>query len=295
MFSYEHLKSFCTTYDEHSYSGAARVLGKDRTTIREQIKALEDSYRMTLFTIEGKKALPSEFAHSIYKQSKLLVQNSERLHLRMMKSYEQELTSIDFYHDTLMPNDLVVEIERFALKEHPHLILNWLHRNRDEIMRDVSNGHNKVAIMQHRMENVSDYPISAIKLGDGDLAAYASVNSPLFKIDEVLLEDLQLETQYISENQTKTMPELLAISPYFRTVSNNDMLLDLVKEHGWALMPSKLAAEAVADKKIRRIEFRELTRSAKFGLSFFYPMSFESTNVYHGLIKVIKDYSKRNL
>lgn len=55
MFSYEHLNSFCATYDEQSYSKAARAIGKDRTTIREQVKALEDSYRTILFTIEGKR------------------------------------------------------------------------------------------------------------------------------------------------------------------------------------------------------------------------------------------------
>ncbi len=296
MFSYEHLKSFCTTYEEHSYSNAARLLGKDRTTIREQVKALEDSYRVGLFTIEGKKAVPTEFANSIYKQSKLLVQNSDRLNLHMLEAYQQELVHLDFYHDTLMPNDLVVEIESYVLKEHPNLIINWLHRNRDEVFSDIVTGHNKVAIMQHRMENISEYPITAIKLGDGDFSAYARVDSPLFQIPLVQLEDLQLETQYISENHTKTMPEWLGISPYFRTVSNNDMLLELVKKNGWALLPNSLAAELVATKKIRRIEIKELlNHSAKFGLSFFYPVSFESTNVYSGLLDVIRSYSRKYL
>ncbi|WP_122080811.1 LysR family transcriptional regulator [Vibrio coralliirubri] len=296
MFSYEHLNSFCATYDEQSYSKAARAIGKDRTTIREQVKALEDSYRTILFTIEGKKAVPTSFACSIYKQSKLLVQNSERLHLRMMNAYQQELTRLDFYHDTLMPNDLVVEIEQHVLKAHPDMVLNWLHRNRDEILVDVTQAHNKVAIMQHRMENMSEYPISAIKLGDGDIAAYARIDSPLFKIGEIRLEDLQLETQYISENQSKTMPEWLGISPYFRTVSNNDMLLELVKVNGWALLPKSLATEAVNTKQLRRIEFNELlSHSAKFGLSFFYPTSFENTNVYKGLVEVLKGYAIKNL
>lgn len=296
MFSYEHLNAFCATYDEQSYSKAARVLGKDRTTIREQVKALEDSYRTILFTIEGKKAVPTNFARSVYKQSKLLVQNSERLHLRMMNAYQQDLTRLDFYHDTMMPNDLVVEIEQYVLKKHPELVLNWLHRNRDEILADVTKAHNKVAIMQHRMENMSEYPISAIKLGDADLAAYARIDSPLFKISEIRLEDLQLETQYISENQIKVMPGWLGVSPYFRTVSNNDMLLELVKMNGWALLPKSLAAEAVAANKLRRIEFKEmLSHSAKLGLSFFYPTSFESSNVYSGLVEVLQGYSNKHL
>ncbi|EGU35604.1 LysR family transcriptional regulator [Vibrio scophthalmi] len=295
MFSYEHLKSFCATYDENSYSGAARLLGKDRTTIREQIKALEDSYHVMLFSIEGKKAVPTEFARSIYKQAQLLVRNSERLDVRMLQAYQQPLSSIDFYHDTLMPNDLVIQIEAFVIQHHPHVILNWLHRNRDEILQEVANGHNQIAIMQHRMESFSEYPIAAIKLGDGDFAAYARVGSPLFDLDVVQLEDLQLEAQYISENQTKTMPEWLGISPYYRTVSNNDMLLDLVKHHGWALLPCNLAEEAVESQQIRRIELKELTRTAKFGLSFFYPLSFEATDVYKGLVEVIKRYSKKHL
>ena len=59
MFSYEHLLAFCTTYEASSYSGAAKQLGKDRTTIRDQVKAVEDLYGVTLFEIVGKKATPT--------------------------------------------------------------------------------------------------------------------------------------------------------------------------------------------------------------------------------------------
>ncbi|GAL31557.1 transcriptional regulators LysR family [Vibrio maritimus] len=55
MFSYEHLAAFCATVEEGSYSQAARKLQKDRTTIREQIKALEDSYAVTLFEIQARR------------------------------------------------------------------------------------------------------------------------------------------------------------------------------------------------------------------------------------------------
>ncbi|WP_375320059.1 LysR family transcriptional regulator [Aliivibrio logei] len=54
MFSYEHLTSFFAMVKEGSYSQAARKLGKDRTTIREQIKALEDSYAIELSDLKKK-------------------------------------------------------------------------------------------------------------------------------------------------------------------------------------------------------------------------------------------------
>lgn len=295
MFSYEHLKSFCATYEERSYSAAARKIDKDRTTIREQVKALEDSYLTELFEISGKKAHPTAFAQAIYPQAKLLVRNSERLHLRLLNAYQSDITSLDFYHDTMMPNDLVLEIEQFLVNQHPNVAVNWLHRNRDEILHAVANGHNQVAVMQHRMVNVSDAPIMNIKLGDGDLEIYARPQSDLFKHDVVQLENLQLERQYISENHYKTMPEYLAISPFTRVVSNNDMLVELVKQSGWALLTESLAAQEVAAGKLKKVSLKELTTTGKFGLSFFYPLSFESTSIYQGLLQTVQSYAKRNL
>ncbi|MGF1681355.1 LysR family transcriptional regulator [Photobacterium minamisatsumaniensis] len=295
MFSYEHLKSFCATYEAHSYSGAARILNKDRTTIREQIKTLEDSYCTELFTIEGKKARPTPFSDSMYKQAKLIVRSSERLDLRMMTAYKHELKSIDIYHDSLMPNGLVLEIEEFMLAMSPNIIVNWLHRNRDEALTAVSNGHNKVAVMQHRMFNVSDYAVENIKLGDVDISAYARPESILFQQKNISMEDLELEKQYISENHSISMPEFLAISPNLRVVSNNDMLLELVKKHGWALMTTSTAEPSVATGEIQELAFKELTKSARFGLSFFYPSTFEQSAIYDGLLNVMQSYAKKHL
>ncbi|WP_394212016.1 LysR substrate-binding domain-containing protein [Enterovibrio calviensis] len=295
MFSYEHLKSFCATFEEQSYSAAARKLNKDRTTIREQVKALEDSYLTELFTIEGKRAIATDFSQLIYPQANLIVKNSERLHLCMLNAYKEDLTSLDFYHDTMMPNDLVVIIDAYLLKHHPNITLNWRHRNRGEIFDAVSNGHNKVAIMQHRMVNISNTAIMNIKLGDSDIAPFARVDSPLFNQKTLQLEDLQLETQYISENHFESMPEFLAVSPNPRVISNNDMLIELVRKSGWAVLNSTLAAPEVAANRLKKIEFKELTSTAKFGLSFYFPMSFESTNIYQGLVDTIQEYAKKHL
>ena len=150
MFSYEHLLAFCTTYEEKSYSNAAKKLAKDRTTIREQIKALEDIYDVNLFEIIGKKASPTAAATHIYQRAKTLVSGTEKLNTTLDSIYNQELLHINIYHDISLPLTLAIKIEHAISQQLPELRVHWLHRNRDEALSNTEQGHNNVTIMQHR-------------------------------------------------------------------------------------------------------------------------------------------------
>lgn len=295
MFSYEHLNAFCSTVETQSYSAAARLLNKDRTTIREQIKAIEDSYAVALFSIQGKKAQPTDMALSIYKQAKLLVQNSERLSTCLLSAYKEEIDSLDIFHDVLIPNSLMVNVEQEMSLRHPQLKINWLHRIRDEALTQVSNGTRQLAIMQHLLLNQSEFPLGNIKLGDTELALFTRKGSPLLAIADLALGDLQLSKQYISENHFNTIPEFLAVSHNLRLVSNNDVLIELLKQDGWAVLSTELAQPYVDNQELVRLSIKEVTSSLKVGLTFYYPLSFETSHLYRELLSVMQEYAKAHL
>ncbi|NGN97951.1 LysR family transcriptional regulator [Grimontia sp. S25] len=293
MFSYEHLAAFCATVEEGSYSKAARKLGKDRTTVREQIKALEDSYAIVLFDIQGKSAVVTEAGQAIYKQSQLLVRNSERLNTRLLKSYLEPITQLDIYHDVLVPAPLILHIEAFMDKHYPDVKLNWLHRNRDDALKAVSEGSHQLALMQYKLTSQSPYSLGYVNLGSDDLNVYCNPNHPLTGLAKVTIGDLQLEKQYLSENLIVSAPELFSVSTNVRVVSNNDILLELVKNDGWTVIPQSLAEPLVKQKQLIKLPLDELASSLNVGISFFYPDAMENTPELQTLLSSIKAFAAK--
>ncbi|WP_028022257.1 LysR family transcriptional regulator [Enterovibrio calviensis] len=293
MFSYEHLAAFCATVEEGSYSKAARKLEKDRTTIREQIKAMEDSYAITLFDIQGKSAVVTDAGQAIYQQAQLLVKNSERLNTRLLKSYLAPVTQLDIYHDVLVPAPLILHIEGFMGEHYPEVKLNWLHRNRDEALKSVSEGQNKLALMQYKLTNQSPYPLGYVNLGSDALNVFCNPNHPLTRLETVTTGDLQLEKQYLSENLMVSAPELFSVSTDVRVVSNNDVLLELVKRDGWTVIPQSLAEPLIKQGQLTKLHLDELASSLNVGISFFYPEARESTKEIQTLLTSIKAFAAK--
>ncbi|MDN3715452.1 LysR family transcriptional regulator [Vibrio breoganii] len=294
MFSYEHLAAFCATVDHGSYSQAAKHLGKDRTTVREQVKALEDSYAVTLFDIQGKKAVPSAEGEAIYKQAKLLVNNSDKLNARMMDSYKTQFTSFNFYHDILAPHTLILHIEQYMQEHFPHITINWLHRNRQEILNEVATEKNAVAIMQHKLQSNTEDAYQYLHLGSDKVSVYCRPDHPLTKVKHLTIEDLQLSKQYVSENHIHSLPEVFSVSSMQHTVSNNDVLLNLLVHDGWAFCSNALAQPLVNAGKLVEIMPVESPSPIKIGLSFYFPISMKNSPELNGLQRVVREYAKKH-
>ncbi|WP_117232607.1 LysR family transcriptional regulator [Vibrio maerlii] len=295
MFSYEHLASFCATVEEGSYSQAAKKLGKDRTTVREQVKALEDSYAVTLFVIQGKKAVASEEGEAMYRQAKLLVRNSEQLNVRMMNSYRTEYTHFNIYHDILVPNALILHIEHYLAKEFPHIRVHWLHRNRQEALNEVSTNKNSLAIMQNRLDSNPESTYEFMHLGTDQLAVFCNPSHPLTSIENLTAGDLQLTKQYVSENHLHSLPDVFSISTEQHVVSNNDVLLSLLMHDGWAFVSRDLAETFVESGKLVELRPAEISASLKVGLSFYFPTAMKHAPELLGLHATLRAYARDNM
>ncbi|PMH46161.1 LysR family transcriptional regulator [Vibrio sp. 10N.286.49.B3] len=295
MFSYEHLASFCATLEEGSYSQAAKALNKDRTTIREQVKALEDSYAIQLFEIKGKKAVATESGLAIYRQAKLLVQGTEQLNTRLIDRYQTQLTHFDIYHDILVPNALILYAERYMEKHFAHIKLNWLHRNRDEVIDALTNNKNALAIMQNKQTHSAEGIFNFINLGTDEHSAYCHPNHPLLDLEDVTLGDLKITKQYISENHYYSMPELFSLSADQRLVSNNDVLLTLIQHDGWAIMSSSLAQPLVDSNQLVQLKIKEVANTLKIGISFYFPTSLNVSTELEGLSSALTEYAANHL
>ncbi|MEF1339100.1 LysR family transcriptional regulator, partial [Vibrio rotiferianus] len=269
MFSYEHLASFCATYEEKSYSKAGRKINKERTTVRDQIKALEDSFCVELFYIDGKKALPTTEADAFYRQAKVLVKNSELLFERMLNAYQTPLESLTVYHDAIVPSKLIGSINQVMKEQVPSLRLHWLQRNRAEVIDALTSDNQCIAIMQSRLKNLPERAFRYINLGTSQHHFYCNASHPLAQLDKVHIDELEIETQYICESHYSSNPELFAISTDLRLISNNDVLIDVLKHDGWAFLNKALADPLVKEGVLAQLPVAEITNILRIPLSFY--------------------------
>ena len=119
------------------------------------------------------------------------------------------------------------------------------------------------------------------------LAAYTGRRNKLRHLNNLSLDDLRLEKQYISENHFNAIPELYAVSPHYHLISNNDLLLEMVKHDGWAIISKDIAYPLVKEGELFELKLDELATHLNFGLSLFYPMSLQYTSI----LAIIKEIS----
>lgn len=280
MFSYELLSAFCATYEEESYSLAARKVGKDRTTIREQVKALEESYAITLFEVQGKRVKPTPLALHLYSHAKHVVTSTEKLNCSFNHNHADEPIELNIYHDIALSNVLALKIEQQLLKSFPQLKTNWVHMDRSDAFSALAKSQNCIAFMPH--SNGSHLPkqnADYCHIGYGDLGFFVGVKSVLRHLDELCFDDLTLERQYIPRDIYNFAPDLFVISSQNHVVSNNDMLFEMVKYSGWTVTYNELARPYVQRGELYEINLKELGNYAKLGLSLFYSLDLKDSPI----------------
>ncbi|MDR9828648.1 LysR family transcriptional regulator [Vibrio sp. FNV 38] len=292
MFSYEHLAAYCATYEEGSYSKAGRKLNKERTTVREQVKILEDTFNIELFHIQGKKVIPTKEAESLYRQAKVLVKNSQLLYERMQDAYKKPLEVLTVYHDALVPSTLIVEINQMVQQQIPGMRLNWLQRNRDEVLDILASDTASIAIMQSKLKSLPERTFRYINLGTSLHNFYCRPDHPLASIENVHLDELEMATQYLSENHHSSNPELFSVSTDLRLVSSTEVLLELLQHDGWSILSKSLAEPLVKQGVLVEISVSELVNSLRIPLSFYCPPELEGFHEVQVLEEILINYAR---
>ncbi len=295
MITLEQMRCFCAVYDQGSYSAAAKKIKKDRSTVREHVTSLEDGLGFELFKIEGRKSLPTEFAASMYHRASLLTRHALEIELGALAFFNQQMTEVSIYHDVLLPAQLVLCITKKFNDTYPSVQLNWLHRNREETMTDIMNGQCQLAIMPHNLRIQPEKQVWYRNLGRIKLAAYASINSDLAKCEFVQIKDLQVEKQFVSENHLRAGLEAFKVSPNHHVISNNDLLVELIKQDGWAILSEPFAAPYVEKGELAELAIKELSNDFKYGLSLFFANNADQNKILAELMEWICDYAKENL
>ncbi|CCO44260.1 putative Transcriptional regulator, LysR family protein [Vibrio nigripulchritudo SOn1] len=292
MFTRDQIVSFCAVYECGSYSAAARRIGRDRSTVREHVTILEDSIGVDLFDIEGRSAVPTNAAKQLYPRGAAISRQIEEFEKAALNSFDQEILVLNIYHDAMIPSSLIAHIERNIRQQYPQTQLNWLHRSRQEAMEDLISGQAHLALMPIKMMVRPDKEVNFINLGRVPLSIYVGANSPLTKRSDVRITDLQIEKQYILEIHSDTGLQGAKVSPNSSIVSNNDVVIELLKHNGWAALPDELATPFCQLGHISKIDCFEVASTINYNICVFFSPSLEHNEIIAYALGEIRKYSQ---
>lgn len=291
MHTIEQLNAFVAVYELGSYSAAAKHLGKSRTTVREHVMTYEDTLGYPLFTIDGRKAVPSDKAEQLYFHAKVVEKQNRELCCYSQALYEFEIHTINIVHDVIVPLGLMVKVEQRIRQHYPMLSVNWLHRTRQEALDMLQQGSADLVLMPNRDMLFPEVDVTWVNLGPLHLKCYVGKDSPLIKQSKVSMANLQNETQYITENFLVMDVGYARVSPKMQVVSNNDLLCELIKYHGWAAMPEEYMRDYLKSGELFEVKLKELSDSKSIELNLYFTIGKDNQKVFADTIRWITELS----
>ncbi|WP_061035226.1 MULTISPECIES: LysR family transcriptional regulator [Vibrio] len=275
MHSLDQLYAFVSVYEHHSYSAAGRHLGKDRTTVRELVKAYEDDLGFELFIIEGRKALATPRAEHLYPQTRLVLRQNQKLQEFSQAMFDEPKMEMKLGYDMDFPIELIAELERRSLEQFPQMRIHWLETNREQAIKAVSEHKLDFAILPAKGSIEPEYPCAYKHLGYVAYGLFVNPNSDLAYKTDFGLEDAQLEVQYLMHNHVNGEGMIQAFSTHTRVVSNHALLVRLLENGGWTLLPLSVGQRYAHKKKLKKINTSLLANNIKVPFSLFHPIGME--------------------
>ncbi|WP_375749058.1 LysR family transcriptional regulator [Vibrio sp. HN007] len=292
MLSLVNIDSFCTAYEHCSFSGAAKELGKDRTTIREHISTLEDIYDVKLFDVVGKRLQPTAAANLIYDRAQLTRMSAKQLDASLLEFHSSDISELTIYHDTLIPLALIIQLNKRINESFPYIKVNWLHRNTDEALEQLVKGGDCLSLTQRHSSLLKNEPVGFVTLGGERMSAYARKDSPLVHNKDITINDLQSHKQYVTENQYNWNPEYFCVSADNHIISNTDVLVELLKVDGWAILVNEVARPYVENGQLVEIHLDEVVQQPVCDISMYYPPHLENNPVFTAVKEEASEYAQ---
>ncbi|WP_028864498.1 LysR family transcriptional regulator [Psychromonas aquimarina] len=254
-FSFEQLSAFIAVAETGSFSKAAKSLHKDRSTLHQQVGNLEIDLGITLFDRSGKfpkitfegESLLTQAKHILY-QAQLLQNSGDSLAGGLEKS-------LTIYHDISLPISVIIEVQNSVQEQFPNTRLNWIHRGKGESIKALAQQRADIALVLGGVNAVlPEKGLAFTNLGYLPFSFFAHKDTQLGKSNSCSLPDLEQNLQYVAENHMEVgLGKMLQISSQQAVISNTDIILSLLKEGGWALLPNHVVSSSANAQQIKKL------------------------------------------
>ncbi|QIA65584.1 LysR family transcriptional regulator [Vibrio astriarenae] len=289
MITFEQVNCFRAVYEQGSYSAGSRLIGKDRTTVREHVLALEDILGEALFTIQGKKAHPTPLANHLYPRARHLAKQAMDFESVAFSSQQLALTQLTLCYDIQVPSQLLADIDRRVSVVFPHLSLKWLQRDRDQASTLLEKGLAHFAMLPTMRNLIPPEQMGLVRMGSCVYGVYVHPDSPLAKREHVSIQDLTEYPQLVSSNVFVTGEKTMQISSECHEVNSVDLMVRLLANRGWAVINSLDARIYEQQGGIQRVDITDLVHDYRTSLALFYSFAFDSNPTIKKCIQLIRE------
>ncbi|KXF81965.1 LysR family transcriptional regulator [Enterovibrio coralii] len=295
MMSLEQIQSFLSVYETGSYSAGGRKIGKDRTTVRERVVAMEEMIGEPLFIIEGKKAKPTSLADALYKRAWNINKQALDFNQAAFAANHVQLTELVIHHHALTSIDMLADVDRAIGERFPYLKINWFQRHREESFADLEKGRAHISIMPTIGNALLKRDVGAINVGAERFAVYVGKHSPLANKEKVSVNELTTEVQLVSESAQHAHLAYINVASQQHMVSNSELLMSLLSSRGWTALSRVNAQKYVDSGEIVEVDIEELTQSYVAGFVLFYSLAFENHDVVKNVIRIVREACETHL
>jgi LysR family transcriptional regulator, low CO2-responsive transcriptional regulator len=181
------LRSFHAVAKEGGFTAASEAIHVGQSTISTQIKALEDTYGVTLFHRPGRKVQISDCGEALFKISQRIIKLEEEAR-DLLNNYGGVLTG-DLRVGAVGPYHATGILAKFN-KRHPGINLTVKLGNSMEMLDQLMNYSVDVAVLAHVEDNPAIY---ARPFSRHPVVVFVNASHPFAKRKEIRLEELQDE------------------------------------------------------------------------------------------------------
>jgi DNA-binding transcriptional LysR family regulator len=186
MISLEQWRALVGVVDNGSYMQAANSLGKSQSSISYAIGRIEERLRITLFTIEGRKAVLSNEGRALYLRAKQLLAEAgriEKMASELSRGHEVELL---LAVDILFPADMLVGALKSFVAIQPATRLEIHETAVTGAMDLLKKGRVDMAIAPEVPDGFLGEQIMNVRF-----LPVAAPSHPLHQLDSIMLDDLR--------------------------------------------------------------------------------------------------------
>jgi DNA-binding transcriptional LysR family regulator len=292
MITLEQLTAFKATYETGGYSSAARLLGKNRATVREHVVAIETSIDRSLFDVVGKHLEPTTIATLLYPRALRATKYATDFERVAFSDLDLDLSTFILLYDAMVPVEFLTALKTKITTQYPDLKLQLLHKTRDDSLNALQSGHAHLAILAPKGGKSPIEAVGVSYLGITYFSTYVHPDSPLLGKDDPNIEVMEQTVQYVPESVVAAGLNMLQIADFQHVVSSTELIINLLSDGGWTIMNNADAKKYVDAGWLQELPFSEVLRPFPYRLSLFEASQHQTNTTVMNVKTIIQECAK---
>ena len=289
--NYTQIRSFNAVTKHRSFTKAAKILSVSQSAISEQVKSVENRFKIKLFIRNGSGILLTDYGKKLYDITKDIDDIHEQA-LNLLKS-SNRLTSGTLNIGTVAPIHLMPILSKFS-KKFPKINCNIVFGNSVQIKEKLLRKEIDIGILADINDQSQLYSKPLVR---DKLLLFASIKNTISKTKSISFKDIVNETFIVREkgSQTRALVERellhLGIKKKLYTIGSREGIFEAVKNNmgvGFVYSTEKI--------NLPKVNFVKLTNTNFYATEYVCCLTkrydFNAIKAFFDIVPSFKDLSK---